>query len=118
MKTAQKEIRRKKIRHRIKKKVVGTAERPRMSIYRSNRDIYVQLIDDVQGVTLAAASSIEAGVAKDANKTEQAKQVGKLIAERAKNEHIEGVVFDRGGYLYLGRVKALADGAREGGLKL
>lgn len=118
MKTAQKVLRRKKIRHRIKKKVVGTAERPRMSVFRSNRDIYVQIIDDVKGVTLAAASSLESGVSKEVNKTEQAKQVGKLIAERAKNENVEGVVFDRGGYLYHGRVKALADGAREGGLKL
>lgn len=118
MKTAQKVLRRNKIRHRIRKKIRGTAARPRMSIYRSNRDIYVQLIDDVAGRTLVSASSREAGVDKSVNKTEQSKQVGKLLAERAKNEQIEVVVFDRGGYLYHGRVKALADGAREGGLKL
>lgn len=118
MKTAQKVVSRKKIHYRIKKKVKGTAARPRMSIFRSNRDIYVQLIDDVKGVTLASASSRETSVTKTINKTEQAMQVGKIIAERAKNEGIETVVFDRGGYLYHGRVKALADGAREGGLKL
>ena len=118
MKTAQKLVRRKKIRHRIRKKLVGTAQRPRMSIFRSNREIYVQLIDDVSGITLASASSYDSSVSKEGNKTDQAKQVGQLIAERAKNENIESVVFDRGGYLFHGRVKALADGAREGGLKL
>lgn len=117
MRTAKKLVRRKKIQHRINKKVQGTAARPRLSIFRSNRDIYAQLIDDVKGVTLAAASSREAGVSKEGNKTEQAKQVGQLIAERAKDGNVESVVFDRGGYLYHGRVKALADGAREGGLK-
>jgi len=118
MKTAKKVLRRRKIRHRIRKKLVGTATRPRMSIYRSNREIYVQLIDDVKGQTLAFASSGEASVSKEGNKTEQSKQVGKLIAERAKDANVEAVVFDRGGYLFHGRVKALADGAREGGLKL
>jgi large subunit ribosomal protein L18 len=110
--------RREKIRHRIRRKIRGTAERPRMSIYRSNKDIYVQAIDDIAGRTLAAASSREASVPKNVNKTEQARHVGKLIAERALAANIQNLVFDRGGYLYHGRVKALADGAREGGLKL
>ncbi len=118
MKTAKKSLRRNKIRYRIRRKIKGTANRPRMSVFRSNRDIYVQVIDDVSGHTLAAASSREANVSKEGNKTDQAKEVGKLIAERAKSENIETVVFDRSGYLYHGRVKALADGAREGGLKL
>lgn len=118
MKTARKTVRRTKIRHRIKKKLMGTAQRPRMSIFRSNRDIYVQLIDDVNGHTIASASSLDASINKEGNKSDQAKQVGKLIAERGKNENIEVAVFDRGGYLYHGRVKALADGARESGLKL
>lgn len=104
-----------KIKYRIRKKVSGTSERPRLSVYRSNKAIYCQLIDDKSGVTLTQASSknVEAG----ANKTETAKSVGTLIAEKAKSINIESVVFDRNGYLYHGRVKSLADGAREGGLK-
>lgn len=97
---------------------MGTAERPRMSVFRSNRDIYVQLIDDTQGHTLAAVSSRDASVdTKGKVKVDQSKEVGKKIAEVAKAAGIETVVFDRGGYLYHGRVKALAEGAREGGLK-
>lgn len=110
-------LRRKKIHQGIRRTIRGTAERPRLNVFRSNRYIYCQLIDDLRGHTLAAADSREADVPKDGNKTEQAKAVGKLIGERAKAQNIEQVVFDRAGYLYHGRVKALADGAREAGLK-
>ena len=106
---------RKRIHNRIRRKVSGTAARPRLSVYRSNKAIYCQLIDDLKGETLAAAYSRETGIS--ATKTEQATAVGKLIAEKAKSAGIEAIVFDRGGYLYHGRVKALADGAREGGLQ-
>jgi large subunit ribosomal protein L18 len=102
---------------RVRKKIKGTAERPRLNVYRSNRYIYVQLIDDVSATTLASASSYEKGVDQSGSKIERGKRVGALIAERAKAKGVESVVFDRGGYLYHGRVKALADGAREGGLK-
>ncbi len=105
--------RRIKIKFRIRKKVVGTAERPRLSVFRSNKQIYAQVINDKAGVTLAAASSL--GFEK-MNKTEQAKKVGLLLAEKAKAAGVESVVFDRNGYLYHGRVLSLADGAREGGL--
>ena len=115
---AKKTNRRQKIRYGIRKKVQGTAERPRLSVYRSNKDIYAQLIDDNKGVTLAAASSRDGDVAGGkAPKVEQSKQVGQLLAQRAKDAGVENVVFDRGGYLYHGRVKALAEGAREGGLQ-
>jgi large subunit ribosomal protein L18 len=106
-----------RIHYRIRKKVTGTAERPRLSVYRSNKAIYCQLIDDVAGHTVAAATSQEASVDQKAPRIDQARQVGLTLAERAKSAQIENVVFDRGGYLYHGRVKALADGAREGGLK-
>jgi large subunit ribosomal protein L18 len=114
-----KQARRYRIRKRIRKIVAGTAERPRLSVYRSNKQIYAQLIDDVAGVTLAAASSKDKEIASavSVNKTEQAALVGKLIAEKAKAANIEQVVFDRGGYLYHGRVKSIAEAAREGGLK-
>ncbi|PHN04539.1 50S ribosomal protein L18 [Flavilitoribacter nigricans] len=112
-----KEGRRRKIHYSIRKKITGTAERPRLSVYRSNRAIYCQLIDDVAGLTLASASTMDKDVANTGTKTEQSKAVGKLLAERAKAAGVETLVFDRGGYLYHGRVKALADGAREGGLK-
>nr|WP_294716266.1 50S ribosomal protein L18 [Prevotella sp.] len=105
--------RRIKIKFRIRKKIVGTAERPRLSVFRSNKQIYAQVINDKAGVTLAAASSL--GFEK-MNKTEQAKNVGLLLAEKAKAAGVESVVFDRNGYLYHGRVQSLADGAREGGL--
>lgn len=108
--------RRQKIRWRIRKKISGTAERPRLSIFRSNKEIYAQLIDDLSGTTIAQANSREADVSKDGNKTAQSKQVGQALAQRAKDAGIETVVFDRSGYLFHGRVKALADGAREGGL--
>lgn len=109
--------RRKRIHMRIRKDIKGTAERPRLSVFRSNRYIYAQLVDDLAGTTLAQASTFESTVANTGNKSEQSTAAGKLLAERAKAAGIENVVFDRGGYLYHGRVKALADGAREGGLK-
>lgn len=113
-----KEYRRLKIKQRVRKKVTGDAERPRMSVFRSNSEIYVQLIDDLAGKTLVAASSRDKGIAdKKVTKTEKAKLVGKLAAERAIEAGISSVVFDRNGYLYHGRIKSLADAAREGGLK-
>ncbi|WP_178358981.1 50S ribosomal protein L18 [Mycolicibacterium hippocampi] len=103
---------------RLRKKVSGTAERPRLMVNRSARHIHVQLVDDLEGVTLAAASSIEADVrALDGDKKAHSTKVGQLIAERAKSAGISEVVFDRGGYTYGGRIAALADAAREGGLK-
>lgn len=112
-----KPAKRQRIRYRIRKKIQGTAERPRLSIFRSNKAIYCQAIDDVAGVTLIAASSMENDIADTGTKSEQAKKVGQLLAEKAKAKNIEKAVFDRSGYLYHGRVKALADGAREGGLQ-
>lgn len=104
-------------RHRrVRGKISGTAERPRLSIFRSNKNIYAQLIDDVAGVTLASASSLDENVSEDATKVEQATAVGKAIAEAAKAKNISTVVFDRSGYLYHGRIQALADAARENGL--
>lgn len=109
--------RRKRIHHRIRNKITGTPERPRLNIYRSNRFIYAQVIDDLAGNTLVAASSFEEAIANDGNKIDQSKKTGELLAERCKAAGIDNVVFDRAGYLYHGRVKALADGVREGGLK-
>lgn len=111
-------FRRMRIRHRIRKILAGTQERPRMSVFRSNKHIYVQLIDDSSGKTMLSATSRipEIETAK-ITKIEQARLVGKQIAEKAKETGIEEVVFDRGGYLYHGRVKSLAEAAREGGLK-
>ena len=100
---------------RIRSKISGTAERPRLSIFRSNKNIYAQLIDDVAGVTLASASSNEESIS--GTKVEQATAVGKLIAERGAEKGLKAVVFDRGGYIYHGRVKALAEAARENGLE-
>jgi len=110
-------LRRNKIRSRIRKTVNGTAECPRLSVFRSNKAIYAQIIDDLKGHTIAAASSMENGVDKKANKVDQAIAVGKLVAQKATAAGVSAVVFDRGGYLYHGRVKALAEGAREAGLK-
>lgn len=112
--------RRERIKKRIRNTVTGTAERPRMSVYRSNKQIYVQVIDDVAGVTLVAASSSDKAVAdqtKGLTKVQVAALVGKLAAERSVAKGINEVAFDRNGYLYHGRVKQLADAAREGGLK-
>jgi large subunit ribosomal protein L18 len=105
-------------RHRrVRGKVTGTTERPRLTVFRSNKGISAQLIDDVSGKTLAGASWVGLPKSFSGNKTEQAAEVGKKIAAAAKSAGVESVVFDRGGYLYHGRVKALAEGAREGGLK-
>jgi len=112
---SKKEVRRLKIRRRIRKTVSGTAERPRLSVYRSNKEIYAQLINDEQGHTIAQSSSAE--LSAKGSKVDLSKEVGKSLAEKAKANGVEGVVFDRNGYLYHGRVKALAEGAREGGLK-
>ncbi len=112
-----KEARRQTIRHRIRKKLSGDTQRPRLAVHRSNKAIYCQIIDDVNGRTLAQANSLEKALDQSLNKTEQAKTVGKLMAERCRALGIETILFDRGGYLYHGRVKALADAAREGGLK-
>ncbi len=113
----QKVMRRQKLRWRIRSRVTGTASKPRLSVFRSNKDIYTQLIDDVTGTTLASANSRQADIAAQAgNKTEKSVLVGKALAAKAKELGIEKCVFDRGGYLYHGRVKAVADGAREGGL--
>lgn len=115
---AKKAIRRQKIRYRIRKKIAGTAERPRLAVYRSNKEIYAQLIDDVAGHTVCAASTADKqGKSLTGTKTERSKVVGKMIAEQAIAKGITAVSFDRGGYLYHGRVKALAEGAREGGLQ-
>ena len=113
----KKEFRRNRIKNRVRKIVSGTPERPRMSVFRSNKDIYVQIIDDRAGVTLASASSVVADIKNQkVTKTEKSAMVGKLIAERAKEAGINAVVFDRNGYLYHGRIKSLADAARECGL--
>ena len=102
---------------RVRGKVSGTPERPRLNVFRSGTNIYAQLIDDTKGVTLVSASSLEKGFEGPGSNCEAAKKVGEAIAQRAKYKGIEAVVFDRGGYLYHGRVKALAEGAREGGLQ-
>ncbi|HOT14933.1 MAG TPA: 50S ribosomal protein L18 [Bacteroidales bacterium] len=114
-----KQERRARIKHRIRKVVFGTAEKPRMTVFRSNKQIYVQCIDDSQGITLLAASSLQKEIAEASKgkKIDQAQLVGKKIAELCKQKGIAEVVFDRNGYLYHGRVKVLADAAREGGLK-
>lgn len=111
--------RRLRIKMRLRKRISGTPEKPRMSVYRSNKQISVQVIDDVNGVTLASATSRVKEIAEQAKitKTEQARLVGKLAAKAALEKGVTNVVFDRNGYLYHGRVKALADAAREGGLK-
>ena len=102
---------------RVRGKISGTAERPRLSVFRSEKNIYAQIIDDAAGCTLVSASSVEKGFEGNGGKVEAAKKVGAKVAERALQKGIEEVVFDRGGYIYHGRVQALAEGAREGGLK-
>jgi large subunit ribosomal protein L18 len=117
MRTNVKTTRRQNIRYRIRAKIAGTAQKPRLSVFRSNKDIYVQLIDDDAAVTLASASSRDKDVAAQAGtKSDKSKLVGQAIARKAKELGIETIVFDRGGNLYHGRVKAVAEGAREGGL--
>jgi large subunit ribosomal protein L18 len=108
--------RRLRIKRSIRAKISGTAERPRLTVYRSNHHIYAQLIDDERGLTLAAASTLQDKI--DGKRTDAGRQVGQRLAERAKEAGVESAVFDRNGYRYHGRVQALAEGAREGGLKL
>ena len=111
-------LRRQKLRYRIRRTVKGTADRPRLSVFRSNKDIYAQIIDDVAGVTLAAMSSRSKELAGQAvPKVDKSKMVGEAIAKIAQAKGITSVVFDRSGYLYHGRIQSLADGAREGGLQ-
>ena len=118
MATNKKLDRRTKIKYRVRKRVRGTLEQPRLSVFRSNKAIYAQVIDDLEGKTLASASSRAKDIGdKKLTKTEKAREVGKVVAERAKEVGVEHIVFDRNGYLYHGRVKSLAEGAREGGLK-
>lgn len=106
------------LRHaRLRKKIRGTAERPRLCVFRSNRHIFAQIIDDTKGHTYLSASTMEKDVSNQGTKTDQARQVGAILALRAKSKGIESVVFDTGGNKYFGRVRAVADGAREGGLK-
>ena len=112
-----KEARRQKIKSRIRGKISGTAERPRLSVFRSNKEIYVQIINDENGTTLVAASTRDKDFNRSGNKVEQSKSVGLTAAKKAAEKGITAVVFDRGGFLYHGRVKAVAEGAREGGLK-
>ncbi|HYO18106.1 MAG TPA: 50S ribosomal protein L18 [Dermatophilaceae bacterium] len=115
--TSKNTLARKRRHVRVRKKVSGTSERPRLVVTRSSRHVFVQVVDDVAGTTLASASTMEADLrALDADKTAKARKVGALVAERAKSAGVEDVVFDRGGSKYHGRVAALADGAREGGL--
>jgi len=118
MAVVTKSFRRNRIKQRIRKVVVGDAQSPRLSVFRSNKGIYVQLIDDASGKTLVAASSADKGIAESkGNKIDQAKAVGKAIAEKAAAAGISSVRFDRNGYLYHGRIKSLAEAAREAGLK-
>lgn len=113
-----KKSRRKRIHRGIRKRVSGSPEKPRLAVYRSNKGIYAQIIDDVNGVTLCGASSLIKEIqSADGSKTDKSKLVGQMVAERAKEKGISTVVFDRGGFKYHGRVKALAEGAREGGLE-
>lgn len=120
MKTEKRVVARRRVRVRVRQKVRGSGERPRLAIFKSGRHIYAQVIDDATGMTLAHASSLDAGLKKEAKggaNLGTAKLVGKLVAGRAKEKGIGTVVFDRGGYIYHGKVKALADAAREGGLE-
>ena len=106
-----------KVRRRIRKKISGTAERPRLAVHFSNQNVYAQLIDDVAGQTLASASTLDKGLGATGANAEAAAKVGEAVAKKAKNAQIESVVFDRGGYQFHGKVKALADAAREAGLQ-
>jgi large subunit ribosomal protein L18 len=115
--TLAKTVARKRRHRRVRGRVAGTAERPRLAVFRSNTGVYAQLIDDLAGRTIASASWLGLKKSFKGSKLEQASEVGKLLAANAQKAGVETVVFDRGGYLYHGRVKALADGAREGGLK-
>ncbi len=117
MKREIKKLKRERRHKRVRKKAFGTAERPRLCVFRSNKHIYAQLIDDEKGKTLFSANDIQLKSEKKLVKTERAREVGKLIAKKALERGIRKVVFDRGGYKYHGRIRALAEGSREGGLK-
>jgi large subunit ribosomal protein L18 len=117
MSTIQRKTIRQRIHKRIRRKVTGTTERPRLAVHYSNQHIYAQVIDDSAGKTLVSASTMDKSFEKASSNIESAQKVGKLLAERAKGSNISAVVFDRGGHLYHGKVKALADAAREGGLQ-
>ena len=120
MKTLETKVRRERRMRRIRAKVTGTTERPRLNVFRSNRHMFAQIIDDSKGFTLVAASTLDADLrvqAAQLKKRDEAKAVGKLIAQRALEKGLKKVVFDRGGYEYHGRIKSLAEGAREGGLE-
>ena len=112
-----KNAKRQKRHVRVRAKISGTPERPRLNVFRSNANIYAQIIDDVNGVTLVSASTLDSSIEGNGGNAEAARKVGELLAERAKDKGITSVVFDRGGYIYHGRVQALAEGAREGGLE-
>jgi large subunit ribosomal protein L18 len=113
-----KALRRQRIKYTIRKKISGTAQLPRLSVFRSNKDIYAQMIDDVNGTTLASASSRDKDIAtQKVTKSEKSKMVGEAVAKKAIELGLASCVFDRGGFLYHGRIKAVAEGAREGGLK-
>jgi large subunit ribosomal protein L18 len=114
----EKRVHRLRRHRRVRKRLSGSEERPRLAVYRSNRHIYAQLIDDVAARTVAAAADLEADVAPEGNKTARARAVGELLARRAREAGVERAVFDRGGRLYQGRVAAVAEGAREGGLAI
>lgn len=114
---ATRQVARDRRHRRVRKRVRGTAERPRLAVYRSNRYIYAQIIDDVQGATLVSASSVESELRSERLTVDTAAKVGSLLGSRAKEAGIDAVVFDRGGYKYHGRIKALADAAREAGLE-
>jgi len=118
MEGAQKRLHRIRRHQRVRRRVSGSIERPRLAVYRSNRHIYAQLIDDVAARTVVAASDMESGVSADGSKTAKAKAVGQALASRAREAGVERAVFDRGGRLYQGRVAAVAEGAREGGLTI
>jgi len=117
MSTLNRKAIRQKVHRRIRKKIHGTAERPRLAVHFSNKNIYTQLINDDEGVTLAAASTLDTDVENASSNISTSEKVGSLIAKRAKEKNIEAVIFDRGGFIFHGKVKALADAAREEGLK-
>jgi large subunit ribosomal protein L18 len=116
MSTSNRKVARAKVRHRVRKKISGTAQRPRLAVHFSNMNVYAQLIDDEKGITLASASTMDKAVGKKGANLDSAAKVGEIVAQRAKDARIEAVVFDRGGYQYHGKVKALADAARAAGL--
>ena len=118
MRPELKRVARQRRHRRVRKRILGAPERPRLTVYRSNRHIYAQLIDDIDGRTLVAASTLEAEARADGGKTDAAKRVGELIARRAREAGVERAVFDRGGRLYHGRVRSVAEGARAGGLQI